>query len=156
VIGLIDKRSMEEAASGAAWPQVLTVDSLCWLLGTSVHKIRESRQYNRPHLPSCLHEKAYRSGNARTGKPMPNEQIYIHLSHQPSREGTFSPHPWKKTGRKRKSLLILTQPFCSTELASLAFCKHAFRGLCCSLVGMMQSTQHGKRDHLVRLIWWRS
>src|SRR6266849_2900057 len=49
--------------------------SVCWLLGTSVHKIRELRQYNRSHLLSCLHEKTHRPGNSRTGKPMLNEYI---------------------------------------------------------------------------------
>ena len=32
---------------------------VCWLLGTSVRKIGKSRQYNRSHLPSCLHEKLH-------------------------------------------------------------------------------------------------
>ena len=36
------------------------------LLGTSVHKIGESRQFNRSHLPPCLHEKTNKAGNART------------------------------------------------------------------------------------------
>src|SRR5215467_6650056 len=38
---------------------------LCWLLVTSVHRIRGLHQYNRSHLPSCLHEKPHRSGNSR-------------------------------------------------------------------------------------------
>src|SRR5437763_4647317 len=42
--------------------------SLCWLLGTSVHKIEGLRQYNGPHLPFCLYEKMHVSGNSRTGK----------------------------------------------------------------------------------------
>jgi hypothetical protein len=63
-----------------------------------------------------------------------------------------------KTGQEnQKHPLILTQPCSFTEEASLALlCKHAFQGLYCSLVGMMQSTQHGDGDHLVRLMWWRS
>jgi integrase len=55
---------------------------LCWLLGTSVHTIGESRQYNRSHLPFCLHEKAHRSGNSRIGKPMVNEHTYTYLINQ--------------------------------------------------------------------------
>ncbi|SRR5258706_8954376 len=59
-----------------------TVSALCWLLGTSVHKIGESDQYNRSYLPSCHYEKAYRSGNSRTGKPMLNEHTYVFLINQ--------------------------------------------------------------------------
>jgi len=54
------------------------------------------------------------------------------------------------------SSLTLTRLCCSAEEASLALCKHAFRGLCCSRVGIMQSTQHANGDHLIRLMWWRS
>ena len=56
----------------------------------------------------------------------------------------------------QKHLLTLTRPCCSAEEATFVLAKHAFRDLCCSLVIMMQSTQHGNGDHLVRLIWWRS
>jgi hypothetical protein len=81
----------------------------------------------------------------------------IHHSHQPSREVTCSPRPWKKTGQEtQKHPLTLTRPFCSAEEASLALGKHAFRDVYYTLVGMMQSTQHGHGDHLVRLMWWRS
>ena len=49
-------------------PTDVTTDSpLCWLLGTSVRKIGESRQHNRSHLPPCFHENTNRAGNARTG-----------------------------------------------------------------------------------------
>jgi hypothetical protein len=52
------------------------------VLGTSVYKIGESRQYNRSHLPSCLHEKLHRLGNSRTAKPMLNELTYAYLINQ--------------------------------------------------------------------------
>jgi transposase len=77
-----------------AWAR--NMKELCWLLGTSVHKIRESRQYNRPHLPSCLHEKAYRPGNSRTGKPILNEYSYTSLINQVEKE-----HILLIPGRKR-------------------------------------------------------
>src|SRR6266446_8572174 len=64
---------------------------LCWLLGTSVHKIRELRQYNRSHLLSCLHEKTHRPRNSRTGKPMLNEYItHTHISSTKQRRNIFS------------------------------------------------------------------
>jgi hypothetical protein len=66
---------MEEAV------QVLK-DRLCWLLRTSVHKTAELRQYNRSHLPSCLHEKTHKSGNSRRGKLMLNAYTYTSLINQ--------------------------------------------------------------------------
>jgi xanthine/uracil permease len=55
---------------------------LCWLLRTSVHKTAELRQYNRSHLPSCLHEKTHKSGNSRRGKLMLNAYTYTSLINQ--------------------------------------------------------------------------
>src|SRR5258708_17061974 len=69
---------------------------LCWLLGTSVHKIGESGQYNRSHLPSCLHEKTHRPGNSRTGKPMLNERTHTYLINSVEKE-----HILLICGRKR-------------------------------------------------------
>ena len=66
-----------------SFPQRKRPCALCWLLGTSVRKIGKSRQYNRSHLPSCLHEKLHRRlGNSRTGKLMLNEHTYAYLINQ--------------------------------------------------------------------------
>lgn len=75
-------------------------------LGTSVHKIRESRQYNRPHLPSCLHEKAYRPGNSRTGKPILNEYSYTSLINHVEKEHILLIHGRKRAGNAGQSHLI--------------------------------------------------
>src|SRR2546423_15710454 len=63
-----------------------TSTRLCWLVGISVHTSGESRQSKRSHLPSCLHEKAHRSANARTGKPILNEHPYISAINQGEKE----------------------------------------------------------------------
>jgi hypothetical protein len=77
---------------------------LCWLLRISVHKTAELRQYNRSHLPSCLHEKTHKSGNSRRGKLMLNAYTYTSLINQVEKQHVLLVSGWKRD-RKIKNIL---------------------------------------------------
>ena len=72
------------------------------------------------------------------------------------KDDVFSSPQEGKQGRKTKYAGILRRPSYEVKSLLLTLGKYNLRGLCCSLIVMVQPTQHGNGANLVRMVWRRS
>ncbi len=72
------------------------------------------------------------------------------------KDDVFSSPQEGKQGRKTKYAGILRRPSYEVKSLLLTLGKYNLRGLCCSLIVMVQPTQHGNSANLIRLVWRRS
>jgi hypothetical protein len=75
------------------------MQDLCWLLGTSVHKIGDVRRDNLSRLSSCLHEEMHGARKSGAGKSLfLNTDAPLPATRQ--REDAFSSSVERKQGRE--------------------------------------------------------
>src|SRR5260370_32794566 len=68
----------------------------------------------------------------------------------------FSPYSWRGNRiEDKKDAGILRWSSYSAKYLFLTPGPYPFRGLSCSLIVMVQPTQHGNSANLVLLVWWR-